>query len=166
MTEGREGHEFHSCRQPLYMFGASAPEGLCLTPWRLSTAAEAARWEGVNRSGKPLRHPRAPQRLKPVEWRGLMARPKRLRENSIERGRRPPGLKPARIPGNLRGPEGPLFHGDARIREFFRNLFSRATRHPAPCGFSRCGAKSVQAEGLLGPLETCLGRSIFNLEVR
>jgi hypothetical protein len=36
--------------------------------------------------------------------------------------RRPPGLKPAHIPGNLRGPEGPLFHGDARIREFFRNL--------------------------------------------
>jgi hypothetical protein len=22
------------------------------------------------------------------------------------------------MPGNLRGPEGPLFHGDARIREF------------------------------------------------
>ena len=36
--------------------------------------------------------------------------------------KRPPGLKPADIPGNLRGPEGPLFHGDARIREFFRNL--------------------------------------------
>jgi hypothetical protein len=33
-----------------------------------------------------------------------------------------PGLKPAQISGNLRGPEGPLFHGDARIREFFRNL--------------------------------------------
>jgi len=32
------------------------------------------------------------------------------------------GLKPAHIPGNLRGPEGPLFHGDARIGEFFRNL--------------------------------------------
>jgi hypothetical protein len=44
-----------------------------------------------------------------------------------EEERRPPGLKPAHIAGNLRGPEGPLFHGDARIREFFRNLFSRAT---------------------------------------
>jgi hypothetical protein len=28
----------------------------------------------LNRSGKPLRHPKAPQPLKPVEWRGLMAR--------------------------------------------------------------------------------------------
>jgi hypothetical protein len=34
---------------------------------------------------------------------------------------RPPGLKPALIVG-LRGPEGPLFHGHARIREFFRKL--------------------------------------------
>jgi hypothetical protein len=35
---------------------------------------------------------------------------------------RPPGLKPALIVVGLRGPEGPLFHGHARIREFFRKL--------------------------------------------
>src|ERR1700687_6221697 len=28
---------------------------------------------------------------------------------------RPPGLKPTGISQGLRGPEGPLFHGDARI---------------------------------------------------
>jgi len=36
--------------------------------------------------------------------------------------KRPPGLKPAFISRDLCGPEGPLFHGDARIREFFRSL--------------------------------------------
>ncbi len=35
---------------------------------------------------------------------------------------RPLGLKPGQIPDGLRGPEKPLFHGDGRIREFFRNL--------------------------------------------
>ena len=30
--------------------------------------------------------------------------------------RGPQGLKPALISGDLRGPEGPLFHGDPRIR--------------------------------------------------
>jgi hypothetical protein len=40
----------------------------------------------------------------------------------ISRDLTPPRLKPAHIPGNLRGPEGPLFHSDAGIREFFRNL--------------------------------------------
>ena len=102
----REGHEFHSCRSPLYMFRASAPEGLCLrlsaTPQRL----KPRRWEGVNRSGKPLRHPKAPQRLKPVEWRGLMARlnnsGKRWNEENIH---------------------------------FFRNLFSRAAKQPLHRGF-------------------------------
>jgi hypothetical protein len=38
----------------------------------------------------------------------------------------PQGLKPALIWGALRGAEAPLFHGAARIREFFRNLWSRA----------------------------------------
>jgi hypothetical protein len=33
---------------------------------------------------------------------------------------RPLGLKPSLIANRLRGPEGPLFHGDAGIREFFR----------------------------------------------
>ena len=44
--------------------------------------------------------------------------------------RRPPGLKPALITLDLRGPfgklragsEGPLFHGDAQIHSFFRKL--------------------------------------------
>ncbi len=40
--------------------------------------------------------------------------------------KRPPGLKPAVILGDLRGPEGPLFHSDVQIRDFFRSLFSRA----------------------------------------
>ncbi len=30
----------------------------------------------------------------------------------------PPGLKPALISLGLRGPEGPLFHGDPHIRGF------------------------------------------------
>src|SRR5579859_5823073 len=51
-------------------------------------------------------------------------------------GQRLPGLKLAMISEGLRGPEGPLFHGSANIREsfrgsayireFFRKLFSRA----------------------------------------
>jgi hypothetical protein len=36
--------------------------------------------------------------------------------------KRPPGLKPALISLGLRGPEGPLFHGDPHIFEFFRKL--------------------------------------------
>ena len=35
---------------------------------------------------------------------------------------RQPGLKPALIAEGLRGPEGPLFHGGARIWGFFRDL--------------------------------------------
>ena len=35
---------------------------------------------------------------------------------------RPPGLKPVLIVLGLRGPEGLLFHGHARVREFFRKL--------------------------------------------
>jgi hypothetical protein len=33
--------------------------------------------------------------------------------------KRPPGLKPLLISLVLRGPEGPLFHGDAHILDFF-----------------------------------------------
>jgi hypothetical protein len=36
------------------------------------------------------------------------------------------GLKPTRISNDLRGPEGPLFHGSAYIRAFFRKLWSDA----------------------------------------
>jgi hypothetical protein len=46
----------------------------------------------------------------------------RLRKNSICGGKATRGLKPARIPNALRGPEEPLFHGDAHILEFFRKL--------------------------------------------
>jgi hypothetical protein len=64
----------------------------------------------VNRSGKPLRHPKAPQRLKPVEGRGLMARldgtAKQLGQK-MERGKHP----------------------------FFRNLFSSAAKQPLHRGF-------------------------------
>src|SRR5271157_2335790 len=38
---------------------------------------------------------------------------------------RPPGLKPALISSRVRGPEGPLFHGDPHIRELFRRLLRR-----------------------------------------
>jgi hypothetical protein len=37
----------------------------------------------------------------------------------------PRGLKPGLISRVLRGPEGPLFHGEAGICEFFSSLFSR-----------------------------------------
>jgi hypothetical protein len=64
-----------------------------------------------------------PEQLKP-EYRGrLTARPKRLRKNSLWiQNARPQGLKPALIFWALRGAEAPLFHGTARIYEFFRNL--------------------------------------------
>ena len=39
---------------------------------------------------------------------------------------RPPGLKPRLISGGLRGPEGPLFHGDMDICDFFRKLSKRS----------------------------------------
>jgi len=35
---------------------------------------------------------------------------------------RPPGLKPRLISERSRGPEGPLFHGDTDICDFFRKL--------------------------------------------
>jgi len=35
---------------------------------------------------------------------------------------RPTGAKARAYFGGLRGPKGPLFHGDAHIRDFFRNL--------------------------------------------
>jgi hypothetical protein len=47
-------------------------------------------------------------------------------EKVFARGqRRPPGLKPLMIQSNLRGPEGPLFHGCAKLHEFFRTLLRR-----------------------------------------
>jgi hypothetical protein len=42
--------------------------------------------------------------------------------------KQPLGLKPTRISNDLRGPEGPLFHGSAYIRAFFRKLFYDATK--------------------------------------
>jgi hypothetical protein len=57
-------------------------------------------------------------------WHSLsVAFAKQVAEKSkfSEEGR-PLGLKPCAIATGLRGPEGPLFHGDARIREFFRSL--------------------------------------------
>ena len=38
---------------------------------------------------------------------------------------RPPGLKPRLISEDLRGPEGPLFHGDKDIYDFSRKLWRR-----------------------------------------
>jgi hypothetical protein len=44
---------------------------------------------------------------------------KQTAENAICRERTTTqGLKPKLISGNLRGPEGPLFHGDGRIVSF------------------------------------------------
>jgi hypothetical protein len=41
--------------------------------------------------------------------------------NAFHLGKRVPhGLKPALISRGLRGPEGPLFHGNPQISEFFR----------------------------------------------
>jgi hypothetical protein len=40
----------------------------------------------------------------------------------LTREQRALGLKPLVILKGLRGPEGPLFHGDADICEFFRKL--------------------------------------------
>jgi hypothetical protein len=44
------------------------------------------------------------------------------------RGKRTTGAKAQLITEGLRGPEGPLFHGDACIPAFFRNLFSEAAK--------------------------------------
>jgi len=35
----------------------------------------------------------------------------------------PQRLKPSLIRNGFRGPEGPLFHGAARVRRFFRSLY-------------------------------------------
>ena len=51
-------------------------------------------------------------------------------KRNLPKKQRPQGLKPALISRGLRGPfdrlragsEGPLFHGNARICEFFRSL--------------------------------------------
>jgi hypothetical protein len=53
-----------------------------------------------------------------------------LRENSFPAEKRPPGLKPVLIQRDLRGPEGPLFHGDRHIHYFFRKLYSDAGKGP------------------------------------
>jgi hypothetical protein len=45
-----------------------------------------------------------------------------LRKNTNAEEQRPLTLKPALISSALRGPEGPIFHGDAFICELFRNL--------------------------------------------
>src|SRR5579859_3551428 len=45
-------------------------------------------------------------------------------------GQRPPGLKPVTILEGIRGPEGPLFHGSASIRAFFRKLMGTGLRNP------------------------------------
>jgi len=54
----------------------------------------------------------------------------------LTRSRRPPGLKPALVPCDLRGPfgklragsKGPLFHGNNSILSFFRNLRRQVAR--------------------------------------
>ena len=43
-------------------------------------------------------------------------------KRNLPKKQRPQGLKPALISRGLRGPEGRLFHGNARICEFFRSL--------------------------------------------
>jgi hypothetical protein len=51
----------------------------------------------------------------------VAARLKRLLKSKFADKKRPLGLKPAHIRNDLRGPEGPLFHGGADIHEFFRS---------------------------------------------
>jgi hypothetical protein len=53
-----------------------------------------------------------------------------LREKSIGGGKATTRAKANDDFRGLRGPEGPLFHGSANIREFFRRLFSDAANHP------------------------------------
>jgi len=45
-----------------------------------------------------------------------------MRKKSAVDRRITTGLKPALISNRLRGAEAPLFHGGARIRDFFRSL--------------------------------------------
>jgi len=70
--------------------------------------------------------------------------------------KQPPGLKPTRISNDLRGPEGPLFHGSAYIRAFFRKLFSDTTKGHSLNGFSRRGLP-VAAQRLKPAHSTALG---------
>ena len=114
-----EGHDFSRADQPLEPGRALAPGGVL-----------------------PRSSPRA---LKRHSIFRLVARLKRLRKNSICPDEATRGLKPAHISDDLRGPEGPLFHGRADIGEFFRNHFSRA---------EKARAKSALAAGVsLVPLE-------------
>ena len=81
--------------------------------------------------------------FKLLEWEGHDFRG--CGKTQFARTKRPRGLKPAHISDDLRGPEGPLFHGRADISEFFRNHFSRA---------EKARAKSALAAGVsLVPLE-------------
>jgi hypothetical protein len=47
---------------------------------------------------------------------------------------------------DLRGPEGPLFHGDAHIREFFRSLQGRSLKQANIAALKRC-ATQIKARG-------------------
>ena len=54
---------------------------------------------------------------------------RKLRKNPISPGEKPRGLKPALMTHDLRGPEGPLFHGNADILEFFCSLPGESFRY-------------------------------------
>jgi hypothetical protein len=78
-----------------------------------------------------------PQGLKPVYCPIVAARLQEAAEKLHRTGKGDHrGLKPAQIPGNLPGPEGPLFYCDARIREFFRNLLKA-------CPFKASATESI-----------------------
>ena len=79
------------------------------------------------RAAEMRRLPRHPQGLEPLSFQlaNGAAEPAAEKVTIVEEGR-PPGLKPSLMRDDLRGPEGPLFHGEAEIYVFFRSLFSRA----------------------------------------
>src|SRR5271165_3368161 len=65
-----------------------------------------------------------PRREFELSWVYLVRFPSQQagEKTQFDAEKRPPGLKPIRISRDLRGPEGPLFHGDAYILEFFSSL--------------------------------------------
>src|SRR5271165_1328571 len=67
-----------------------------------------------------------PRREFELSWVYLVRFPSQQagEKTQFDAEKRPPGLKPILISRDLRGPEGPLFHGDAHIWEFFSSLLN------------------------------------------
>jgi len=83
-------------------------------------------------------------------------------------GQRARGLKPAIISPGLRGPKGPLFHSDPRIREFYRSLlFAVISCTILLCGLSTSARAADSASGdvVLRALREEMERSKANLKL-